>query len=61
MKALDLKKRSDKELHGLLEEKRARLEELSFLMAQGKVKNVKESAALKKDIARIFTVLKGVR
>lgn len=61
MKAIDLKKQSDKELRGLLEEKHTRLEELKFLMSQGKVKNVKEAATLKKDIARIFTVLKNAQ
>ena len=61
MKARDLKQRNNDELHKLLDEKRTRLEELKFLMSQGKVKNVKECFELKKDIARILTVLKRVR
>lgn len=58
MKIIELRQKSKTELEELLEEKRARLAELSFLLQQKKVKNVKESAAVKKDIARILTLLK---
>jgi len=43
----------------MLEEKRKRASELMFIMRQGKkVKNVKEVSGLKKDIARILTLLR---
>jgi len=59
MKALELKQKPKEELLELLQEKRKRLEELRFLSSQGKVKNVKEIAAVKKDIARILTLFRA--
>jgi len=58
MKIQELRQKSKEELRSLLQEKRKRLEELNFLLHQKKVKNVKEPAAIKKDIARILTLLK---
>ena len=58
MKITELRKKTKEELHNLLWGKRTRLNELKFLLAQKKVKNVKESAQIKKDIARILTLLK---
>jgi len=58
MKIKELRQKSKVELKELLEEKRTRLAELRFLLHQKKVKNVKESAAVKKDIARILTLLR---
>ena len=43
-----------------MREKQSRIGELHFLLHQGKVKNVKEIAALKKDIARVQTVISFV-
>ena len=60
MKIQELRQKSKTELEELLEEKKARLAELSFLLHQKKVKNVKESAAVKKDIARILTLFKNL-
>lgn len=57
MKIQELRQKSKGELGELLEEKRTRLAELHFLLRQKKVKNVKEAAAIKKDIARILTLL----
>jgi len=59
MKIAELRQKSEADLKGLLEERRARLAELLFLLRQKKVKNVKEAAAIKKDIARILTLLKA--
>ncbi|MEK7067306.1 MAG: 50S ribosomal protein L29 [Patescibacteria group bacterium] len=48
------------EVSGLLNEKQTRISELLFLRAQGKLKNNHEIGALRKDIARIRTYLRGV-
>lgn len=45
---------------GLMREKKLRIDELHFLLHQSKVKNVKEIAALKKDIARVQTVISSL-
>lgn len=57
-KIADLRQKSKEELNHLLEEKRRRLDEFRFLVSQKKVKNVKEAAGVRKDIARIHTLLK---
>lgn len=57
MKTSELKKQTAQELENLLKEKRHALEELAFSMHQNKVKNIKEKGMLKKDIARILTLL----
>lgn len=58
MKASELKSKSINELKNLIREKRERVDELKFMLRQKKTKNVKELAAVKKDIARILTVMK---
>ncbi len=58
MKTEELKKKSKKELNKLLLDSRERLRVLRFDLASGRVKNVKELGKLKKDIARILTILK---
>ena len=57
MKMEELRGTSPEELAALLSVKRGRLAELRFLVAQKKMKNVREIAAVKKDVARILTVL----
>ena len=59
MKIIELRQKNKDELSELLKEKKARLEELRFLSAQKKVKNVKEISVIKKDIARILTLIKS--
>ncbi len=59
MKAFDLRQKSKTELQDLLQGKRTQAEELKFLLGQKKVKNVRELVEIKKDIARILTLLKG--
>lgn len=49
---------SNAELAGLLRERLARREELSWLLRQKKVKNVKELREVRRDVARIHTVLR---
>jgi large subunit ribosomal protein L29 len=58
MKASDLRQKSKEELKDLLREKRARVDELRWQLAQKKMKNVKELSVVKKDIARILTLLR---
>lgn len=58
MRANELRQKSKEELKSLLEEKLQRVDELKFLLHQKKVRNVKESANIKKDIARIMTLLR---
>lgn len=58
MKSTELRQKTKEELKVLLEEKRGRADELHFLLNQKKVKNVKELAGVKKDIARILTLLR---
>lgn len=58
MRVAELRQKPKEELPGVLRERRARAEELRFLLGQKKVKNVRELAEVKKDIARILTLLK---
>ena len=58
MKAVELKKKTNKELKKLLIENKERLRSLRFDLASGRVKNVREIRNLKKGIARILTLIK---
>lgn len=53
----ELGKKSKEELQKILQEGREKLRALSFGLASGKVKNVREIRKIKKDIARILTML----
>lgn len=57
MKAKELKQKNKKELQKLLQEDREKLRQLKFDLSAGKVKNVRGIRKIKKDIARILTVL----
>lgn len=59
MRVKELREKSAVDLQELLKEKKIRLEELRFLLSQGKVKQVHEVGEIKKDIARILTLLKN--
>lgn len=61
MKMIELRQKSNEELAILMREKQARIDELRFSARQNKVKNVKEIAGLKKDIARIKTLMRANR
>ncbi len=52
-----LREKKEEELKNLLSEKRDKLQEVKFNLSSGRVKNVKEARNLKKDIARILTIL----
>ncbi|MBI4137832.1 MAG: 50S ribosomal protein L29 [Candidatus Sungbacteria bacterium] len=58
MKRIDLSLKPSSELKTLLGERRGRANELRLLLHQRKIKNVKEMGLVKKDIARILTLLK---
>jgi large subunit ribosomal protein L29 len=53
----DIRKKSDAELEKLLREKRDELQQFRFSIAGTKVRNVKQGQHLRRDIARILTVL----
>lgn len=57
MKMNELRQKLNEELTSLMREKRSRIDELRFLLRQNKIKNVKETSAIKKDIARIQTII----
>jgi len=58
MKTSEVRQKSRAELQKLLQDNRERLRQLRFDLAAGKVKNVREIRHLKKDIARILTILR---
>ena len=57
IKAKELRLKPEEELNQLLSESQKKLRELRFNLASGKVKNVRTIRVLKKDIARILTIL----
>jgi large subunit ribosomal protein L29 len=58
MKIKELGQKTEKELRDLLIESRQKLGQLKFDLSSKKLKNVREIRELKKDIARILTILK---
>ncbi|MEK7503828.1 MAG: 50S ribosomal protein L29 [Patescibacteria group bacterium] len=58
MKISEIRQKTKKELESMLRERRERLRNLRFDLASGKVKNVREIRELKKDIARVLTLLR---
>lgn len=57
MKFSELIQKSKKELQKILIEQKERLRSLRFDLVSGKVKNVKEIRWVKKNIARILTLI----
>ncbi len=57
MKIKELKNKSEKELQGLLAEKSTALRNFRFAVSGSNVRNVKEGSGIRKDIARIKTLL----
>jgi ribosomal protein L29 len=53
----ELIKKTEKELLNALKEKKEALRVFHFALSGGKTKNLKEGQSLKKDIARIMTIL----
>lgn len=58
-KIKDFRKMNKKELFRVLNDYREKLRQLRFDLVAGKVKNVREIIEIKKDIARVLTLLKG--
>lgn len=61
MKAVELRTKSSGELEALLHERLIRADALRSGLAAGRVKNVREVRLVKRDIARILTVLRTPR
>ena len=59
MKIGELRQKSKSELQKLLQDNREKLRQLRFDLSSGKVKNVREIRMIKKDIARILTILRN--
>ena len=53
----DIKNKTEKELKTLLVEKQSALHNFRFAVAGSKNRNVKEGKSLRKDIARILTLM----
>ncbi len=58
MKTSELRQKTTKDLTRNLISNREKLQVLRFDMVAGKVKNVREIRSLRKEIARILTILK---
>ena len=58
MKASELRKKDRKELEKQIVDFKKKLSELRFKFSSNKLKDVKEMGNIKKEIARILTVLK---
>ncbi len=58
MKIKEVRQKSDKELQKLLATLRDKLRDLRFKTASKQIKNYKEMEQIKKDVARISTVMK---
>ncbi len=58
MKTKELKTKGEKELQDLLKEKRVQLRELRFKTASGRLADNQSIGRIKRDIARIMTILK---
>jgi large subunit ribosomal protein L29 len=59
MNIQEIRRKSNNEVQKTLKELRERLRQLRFDLEAGKVKNIREIRAIKKDIARILTCLKS--
>lgn len=58
MKIKELRQKTEKELNDLLNENRFKLGQFRFDLASKKIKNVGQIKELRRDIARILTILK---
>ncbi|OHA01455.1 MAG: 50S ribosomal protein L29 [Candidatus Sungbacteria bacterium RIFCSPLOWO2_02_FULL_48_13b] len=61
MKAMELRQKSAEELESILLDHRKQMEELRFVGARTKVKNVKALSQIRHEVARIKTVLHEMR
>ncbi len=61
MKINELRQKSREELEKSLQDSREKLRQLRFDLSAGKVKNVREIRRIKKEIARILTMIRMMR
>ncbi len=61
MKTKEIRKKNSEECFKTLAEKKKRLHDVRFAGANMKSKNTKEAANLRKDIAKIKTILKEIK
>lgn len=59
MKINVLRKKPESELRTMINDHKERLQKLRFDLVSGKIKNIREIREIKKDIARILTILKN--
>jgi large subunit ribosomal protein L29 len=58
MKVKELRQKPKDDLKKILETDREKLRQLRFDLSSGKVKNVQEISKIKKEIARILTIIR---
>jgi large subunit ribosomal protein L29 len=58
MNLTELRQKSKAELEKILQDSQEKLRQLRFDLAAGKIKNVREIRKIKKEIARMLTLLK---
>jgi len=58
MKIAELRQKNETEIAKMLKDDREKMRQLRFDLVAGKVKNVREVRRIRKEIARILTVLK---
>ncbi|PJE69781.1 MAG: 50S ribosomal protein L29 [Candidatus Staskawiczbacteria bacterium CG10_big_fil_rev_8_21_14_0_10_38_10] len=61
MKAKELRQKTKDELNRILQDSRVKLRELRFKLTLNKLKNVREIREIKKNIAKILTILKETK
>ncbi len=61
MKTEELKSKSKNELETMIEDLRKKLSDLRFKFSSNQLKNVKEMSNMKKEIARILTIMRENR
>ncbi|PIP23661.1 MAG: 50S ribosomal protein L29 [Candidatus Nealsonbacteria bacterium CG_4_10_14_0_2_um_filter_38_17] len=58
MKILELRQKTEAELQKMVSENRKKMGQFRLDLASGKVKDIREIRNIKKDIARILTIIK---
>jgi len=61
MKTQDLRKKDKKELEKLVYDLRKKLNDIRFKFSSNKLKNTKEIKNLKRETARILTIIKEIK
>ena len=61
MKTEELRKKNTKELNKMVEDLRKKLSDVRFRLSSNKLKNIQEVGNMKKEIARILTIIKEIK